>query len=230
MHSTPRGWGCEGKVELEVPATFDRPRPPRQLAAELAERVDADLERGFTGHGPHRDDLAFKREGRELRAYGSRGQQRLGLLALLLAEREELAAAHGAAPLLLLDDVMSELDVTRRGRLVELLRQDGQAVITTTELAHVPGGEEADVARIAITPGNRLARSRVKRRTGAQAGLLRARPAARTRSSRRRCWRPSSASGRRPPVRSRTSPSPSPSATGCSSSRATAPSGRTSSR
>ena len=82
------------------------------LAAELAERVDSDLERGFTGHGPHRDDLAFRREGRELRAYGSRGQQRLGLLALLLAEREELAAERGAAPLLLLDDVMSELDAT----------------------------------------------------------------------------------------------------------------------
>jgi DNA replication and repair protein RecF len=149
------GLGLEGKVELKY-----RPRSQAQtaeeLAAELAERVDSDLDRGFTGHGPHRDDLAFKREGRELRSYGSRGQQRLGLLALLLAEREELASAHGAAPLLLLDDVMSELDATRRGRLVELLRRDGQAVITTTELAHVPGGEEADVARIAITPGNVL--------------------------------------------------------------------------
>ena len=153
QHAT--GLGLEGKVELRY-----RPRSQAEtaeaLAAELAERVDSDLERGFTGHGPHRDDLAFRREGRELRAYGSRGQQRLGLLALLLAEREELAAAHGAAPLLLLDDVMSELDATRRGRLVELLRKDGQAVITTTELAHVPGGEEADVARIAITPGNVL--------------------------------------------------------------------------
>ena len=119
--------------------------------------MDSDLDRGFTGHGPHRDELAFRRERRELRAYGSRGQQRLGLLALLLAEREELAEAHGAAPLLLLDDVMSELDVTRRGRLVELLRKDGQSVITTTELAHVPGGEEADVTRIAISPGTVLA-------------------------------------------------------------------------
>ena len=67
------------------------------LAAELAERVDGDVERGFTGHGPHRDDLAFRRAGRELRAYGSRGQQRLGLLALLLAERAELAAERGRA-------------------------------------------------------------------------------------------------------------------------------------
>ena len=70
-----------------------RPRSRRRrrgLAAELAERVDGDVERGFTGHGPHRDDLALRRAGRELRAYGSRGQQRLGLLALLLAEREAL--------------------------------------------------------------------------------------------------------------------------------------------
>ena len=67
------------------------------LAAELAERLDGDLERGFTGHGPHRDDLALRRDGHELRAYGSQGQQRLALLALLLAEREAIGATRGAA-------------------------------------------------------------------------------------------------------------------------------------
>src|SRR3954454_22807554 len=143
------GLGLEGDVELRY-----RPRSKAPdagaLVAELAERVDSDLERGFTVHGPHRDDLAFRRDGRELKAYGSRGQQRLGLLALLLAEREELAAARGAAPLLLLDDVMSELDATRRERLTSLLRKEGQAVITTTELEHVPGGESDDVERIFI--------------------------------------------------------------------------------
>jgi DNA replication and repair protein RecF len=149
------GLGLEGEVELRY-----RPRSKAAdadgLAAELAERVDSDLERGFTGHGPHRDDLAFRREGRELRAYGSRGQQRLGLLALLLAEREELASERGAAPLLLLDDVMSELDASRRERLTMLLRRGGQAVITTTELAHVPGAEEGDVQRIAVVDGRIL--------------------------------------------------------------------------
>src|SRR5881392_3109861 len=67
-----------------------------ELAGELAERTDADLERGFTGHGPHRDDLALSRDGRELRSYGSQGEQRLALLALLLAEREALAEARGS--------------------------------------------------------------------------------------------------------------------------------------
>ena len=124
-----------------------------ELAQELAERVDSDLERGFTGHGPHRDDLTLRRDGRELRAYGSRGQQRLGLLALLLAERAELAAERGAPPLMLLDDVMSELDAGRRARLVDVLRASGQSLITTTDLAHVPGGDDAGVARLAIAEG-----------------------------------------------------------------------------
>ena len=108
------------------------------LAAELAERLDADLERGFTTHGPHRDDVALLRDGRELRAYGSQGEQRMGLLALLLAERAVLEDERGAPPLLLLDDVMSELDFGRRERLVERLRV-GQALVTTTDVAHVPG-------------------------------------------------------------------------------------------
>jgi DNA replication and repair protein RecF len=147
--------GLEGEVTLEY-----RPRSRADsadaLQDELAERAESDLERGFTGHGPHRDDLALRREGRELRSYGSRGQVRLGLLALLLAEREELAAERGVPPLLLLDDVMSELDGTRRARLVEVLRAGGQSVVTATELGHVPGAEDAGVERVAIAEGRVL--------------------------------------------------------------------------
>jgi DNA replication and repair protein RecF len=147
--------GLEGDVELAY-----RPRSHADeaaaLAAELAERTDGDLERGFTGHGPHRDDVALRRESRELRAFGSRGQVRLGLLALLLAEREELAEERGASPLLLLDDVMSELDATRRARLVDVLRAGGQTVVTATELGHVPGADEPGVERVAIADGRVL--------------------------------------------------------------------------
>jgi DNA replication and repair protein RecF len=128
-----------------------------ELAAELGERIDNDLERGFTGHGPHRDDLALVRDGRELRTYGSQGQQRLGLLALLLSEREAIAAARSSPPLMLLDDVMSELDGARRQALVDLLRAaSGQSVITTTDVDHVPGAREADVARLGISAGRVL--------------------------------------------------------------------------
>jgi DNA replication and repair protein RecF len=127
-----------------------------ELVAELAERTGGDIDRGFTGHGPHRDDLSLRRDGRELRSYGSRGQVRLGLLALLLAEREELASERGAAPLLLLDDVMSELDAARRGKLVEVLRAGGQSVVTATELSHIPGADEPGVERVAIAEGRVL--------------------------------------------------------------------------
>lgn len=129
-----------------------------QLAAELADRLDQDLERGFTGHGPHRDDLATEHDGHELRAYGSQGQQRLALLALLLAEREAIAAHRPSAPMMLLDDVMSELDRDRRQALVELLRSTpGQSVITTTDLEHVPGATDSDVTHLAVSSGRLLA-------------------------------------------------------------------------
>ena len=142
---------------LGCPMLRYRPRSqaptPEALAAELAERLESDLERGFTGHGPHRDDVALMRDGGELRAYGSQGEQRLALLALLLAERTVLAEERGDPPLLLLDDVMSELDASRRQRLVARISGAGQSVITTTDLAHVPGADDSAVVRLRVSPG-----------------------------------------------------------------------------
>ncbi len=130
--------GLPGDAELRY-----RPRSAASdaggLAAELAERRQADLERGFTAHGPHRDELQLLLGGASLRAYGSQGQQRGALLALLFAERALLAERRAKPPLMLLDDVMSELDAERRDLLAGLLRAGGQAVITTTEPEHVPG-------------------------------------------------------------------------------------------
>ncbi len=140
------------------PAIAYRPRSHAEteadLARELAARRDRDVERGLTTHGPHRDEVAIVRGGRELRAYGSQGQQRIALLALLLAERDTLAELHRAAPLLLLDDVMSELDAERRAALVEHLRATGgQALITTTDLEHVPAARDAATARVYVRAG-----------------------------------------------------------------------------
>ena len=128
-----------------------------ELARELAARVDSDLERGFTGHGPHRDDLLLARSGRELRAYGSQGQQRLALLALLLAEREVIADARPSPPVMLLDDVMSELDQGRRRALIDVLHAGaGQAIITTTDVEHVPGSGRGAVTLVAVSDGRIL--------------------------------------------------------------------------
>src|SRR5205085_223386 len=130
---------------------------PEQLAGELEERIAQDAERGFTGHGPHRDELALSLGGRDLRAFGSQGQQRVALLALLLAERDAIASHRGEAPLMLLDDVMSELDRVRREALIALLlAQPGQSVITTTDLAHVPGASSDRVAKVHVTDGAML--------------------------------------------------------------------------
>jgi DNA replication and repair protein RecF len=148
--------GLTGEAGLEY-----RPRSKAAdvdaFVAELEERRPGDLERGFTGHGPHRDELALLRDGRELRVYGSQGEQRLALLALLLSEREVLARERGRTPLMLLDDVMSELDAERRELLSGELSAGGQSIVATTDLGHVPGGRSAAVARLAVSPGVVLA-------------------------------------------------------------------------
>jgi DNA replication and repair protein RecF len=121
-----------------------------QLAEEIAAALPNDLARGYSTHGPHRDDVIVRRDGRDLRTYGSQGEQRLALLALLLAERDALAAERSRPPLMLLDDVMSELDAERRARLAATLVAFGQAVVSATELEHVPAAAGPDVAEIAV--------------------------------------------------------------------------------
>jgi DNA replication and repair protein RecF len=133
-----------------------RARDEDEFIAELQARLPGDLERGFSGHGPHRDELAILRDERELRLYGSQGEQRLALLALLLAERSVLARERRRTPLMLLDDVMSELDSERRELLAAELGTGGQSVIATTDLAHVPGASEESVTRLRVSGGTIL--------------------------------------------------------------------------
>lgn len=147
--------GLEGELSVSYHRRA-RAGTAQELVEELEARLQHDLERGFSTHGPHRDDLSLRLSDRELRVYGSQGQQRLGLLSLLLAEREAIAATRASPPVMLLDDVFSELDSERRRALVELLRAEaGQSLITTTEPDHVPGLME-DVRFVAVTQGRLL--------------------------------------------------------------------------
>jgi DNA replication and repair protein RecF len=137
---SPRFEGLGRELGLEgSPALTYRPRSTAATAEELEQELEAalssDLERGFTTHGPHRDELAIELDGRLLRRFGSQGQQRIALLALLLAERDMLAAARSATPVLLLDDVLSELDDDRRESLLNLLERGGQTLLTTADPA-----------------------------------------------------------------------------------------------
>lgn len=121
------------------------------LAAELARRRDRDLGRAYTSYGPQLDEVELRLGSRALRRFGSQGQQRLALLALLFAERQVLLEAGRSGPLMLLDDVMSELDPEHRRLLVALLEAGGgQALVTATEADHVPS---ASAQGIAVTEG-----------------------------------------------------------------------------
>jgi DNA replication and repair protein RecF len=107
------------------------------LAAHRASRA-RDRARGTTSSGPHRDDLVFELEGRAASSFASQGQLRAVVLAWKTAEMDLLAAAHGDPPVLLLDDVSSELDSLRNEYLFEFLRsRDNQCFITTTHPKHV---------------------------------------------------------------------------------------------
>ena len=144
--------GLPGSAELRY-----RPRSKASdaggLGAELRERREGDLQRGFTVHGPHRDDLELLHDDLALRSYGSQGQQRAALLAMLFAERDVLADLRDLAPLMLLDDVMSELDTAHRELLADLLRAGGQAVVTATEPQQVPGAGDPGTTVIAVQAG-----------------------------------------------------------------------------
>ena len=110
---------------------------PEQARASFLAHLYADRARdmaaGMTLIGPHRDDLGFYLGEQNLRAYGSRGQQRTAALASKLAEVAIMARISGEAPILLLDDVMSELDATRRAMLLEVIPSVKQAIVTTTD-------------------------------------------------------------------------------------------------
>ncbi len=125
------------------------PPTPEALAAAL----DRDLDRGVTSVGPHLDDVVIAAADRDLRSFGSQGEQRLALLALLLAEAETIADRTGVAPLLLLDDVLSELDPARRKILAARVRSAGQALVTATDAAMLPAAPDQ---LLEVTPGTVL--------------------------------------------------------------------------
>jgi DNA replication and repair protein RecF len=119
-----------------------------ELRAGLEERRDQDIKMGRSSWGPHLDELKLEAGGRSLRRYGSQGQQRAALLGILFAEREALLRSRRITPLLLLDDVMSELDPGRRDRLVARLGDGGQVLITAADEESVPAAALERVVRM----------------------------------------------------------------------------------
>jgi DNA replication and repair protein RecF len=119
--------------------------------ARLAEVETRELEQAVSLIGPHRDDFAFLLDGVDVGTYGSRGQQRLVVLALKLAEAEFMETETGERPIVLLDDVLSELDPARRAYVLERVSGLGQTIVTTTNPADLPPSflARAEVFRVA---------------------------------------------------------------------------------
>lgn len=129
------------------------------LARRLAETAEKEVWNGTTLIGPHRDDLVFEMGGRALATFASRGQQRTAILAFKLAEVDVLTALDGRPPLLLLDDVFSELDPERRAHLVRRIAALPQAFVTTTTLEDIdPGLRSVGTAWAVTTGGDGTAR------------------------------------------------------------------------
>jgi DNA replication and repair protein RecF len=112
--------------------------PPENLAEAVHNSRAEDLRRGSTTIGPHRDDLLVLLDGQEARAFGSQGQQRTAVVSLKLAEAALIERRAGERPVLLLDDVLSELDSERRAALLAEVGAGGQVIITSVEAGPFP--------------------------------------------------------------------------------------------
>jgi DNA replication and repair protein RecF len=140
-------------------ATADEAALASALRESLSERLRRDLDRGFTSVGPHADDVAVTLGGRSARAYASQGQQRALVLGWKIAEIENLEAAMGFLPLLLLDDVSSELDPERNAYLMGYLARSGaQVFLTTTDGSLVRGAAAEDTLWLSVHAGQVAAR------------------------------------------------------------------------
>ena len=132
-------------MDREYPGTEDEVK--ERLLAELAANYERDLRLGYTSVGPHRDDIRITIAGQDARGYCSQGQARTAALSMKFAEVEIFKELSGEAPVLILDDVLSELDLPRRKKLLSYIR-DVQCILTCTHAERVLAGEASSKIRI----------------------------------------------------------------------------------
>ncbi len=128
------------QIGLPIDTVVDRSNLNEQeireaFSTRLASLRKEEIARGVTTIGPHRDEIRFLANGIDLTSYGSRGQVRTALLALKLAEVEWMKERTGELPVLLLDEILAELDETRRSDLLDALTDGGQVILATNDLA-----------------------------------------------------------------------------------------------
>ncbi len=124
--------GGQHKLELRYESKIGSANYASKLLTKLQQRLELDHQRGFTGYGPHRDDIALLLDDKDMRDVASRGETRSILLTLKILESQIIESVYGQKPILLLDDVFGELDHSRRRALVEFM-SGSQTFITTTD-------------------------------------------------------------------------------------------------
>jgi len=134
----PSATRCHAEIGAGERLEIEYLGPPEDLAAAVHNSVADDLRRGSTSVGPHRDDVRVLLDGHDARGYASQGQQRTAVVSLKLAEADLVARRTGERPVLLLDDVLSELDLERRAALLRQVRNGGQVVITSVDVGPFP--------------------------------------------------------------------------------------------
>lgn len=148
----------EDQIGLGLETTIDRTGFSPQAISEgmllaLQENRTEEVQRGMTLIGPHRDDFRFLANGLDLRLYGSRGQIRTAMLSAKLAEVDWIESKVGEPPVVLLDEVLAELDVTRRSDLLERLKRTHQTILTATDLSMFEADFVAEATQWAIHGG-----------------------------------------------------------------------------
>ena len=129
---------CHGRIAAGERLEIRYSGPPENLAESVHNSRSEDLRRGSTSVGPHRDDLVVLLGGEEARSFASQGQQRTAVVSLKLAEANLIEGRTGERPVLLLDDVLSELDSERRAALLGEVAEGGQVIITSVEAGPFP--------------------------------------------------------------------------------------------
>jgi DNA replication and repair protein RecF len=134
----PEATRCHAEIASGEHLEIGYEGPPENLAEAVNNSLSEDLRRGSTSIGPHRDDLTVLLDGKEARSYASQGQQRTAVVSLKLAEANLIHDRTGERPVLLLDDVLSELDGERRAALLAEVAAGGQVIITSVEAGPFP--------------------------------------------------------------------------------------------
>jgi DNA replication and repair protein RecF len=134
----PEAARCHAEIASGERLEIQYQGPPENLAEAVNNSLAEDLRRGSTSVGPHRDDIRVLLDGEEARSYASQGQQRTSVVSLKLAEAALIERRTGERPVLLLDDVLSELDGERRAALLKEVAVGGQVIITSVEAGPFP--------------------------------------------------------------------------------------------